>query len=157
KVTGPGDVKFADASALSTTATFSEIGEYTVQLKASLTGTEANAGSAADEYSGADTVAVRVEKPAVPTQIKPAVTTNSKLNSRLWNDRAKALIVEWIPHCYTQLSNLELREGGINNFIQAANKLAGRPSTPNSGYPFTDAYVYNTIEAMCMALMVELP
>ncbi len=46
-------------------------------------------------------------------------------------------------------------QGGINNFIDAANKLAGKPHGKHRGYVFSNAWVYNTIESICVALMVD--
>ena len=70
-------------------------------------------------------------------------------------DRAKALIVNWIPHCAALLSDPKLPEGGIYNFVQAGNKLVGKPYSRHIGYPWVNAYVYNTVESMCIALQVD--
>src|SRR5262249_37612115 len=61
----------------------------------------------------------------------------------------------WIPHCYDKLSEPRLREGGIENFVQAGNKLADRPAAKHAGSPWADAYVHNTVESMCWALLVD--
>ena len=78
-----------------------------------------------------------------------------KINSRLWSDRIKALIVNWVPHLYAKLSDPLVPEGGIANFVEAGNKLAGRAYLPHVGYPWVNAYVYNTLESMCIALQVD--
>jgi DUF1680 family protein len=78
-----------------------------------------------------------------------------KINSVFWNARVKNIICNWIPYCYNQLSNTSLAEGGINNFIQAGNKLAGRSYSGHVGYWFANAYVLNTVEAMCNACMID--
>ncbi|HYH04344.1 MAG TPA: LamG-like jellyroll fold domain-containing protein, partial [Bacillota bacterium] len=78
-----------------------------------------------------------------------------KVNSTFWNARIKNTITNWIPWCYNQLSNTNLAEGGIDNFVQAGNKLAGRSYKAHVGLWFSNAYVLNTIEAMCTALMVD--
>lgn len=144
KDAGPGDVQFADASIPVTTATFSTPGDYTLKF------------SAADgDLTSSSTLSVKVE-PAPPVQQLQAVyTKNYTITNALWKDRAKALIVGWIPHCIEQCSRLDLPEGGINNFIQAANKLQGKPFTPHVGYPFSNAWVHNTVESICVALMVD--
>lgn len=46
-------------------------------------------------------------------------------------------------------------EGGIENFIQAGNKLAGRPYTNHVGAPFANTWVYNTLQSLCLALEVD--
>ena len=48
-----------------------------------------------------------------------------------------------------------LSSTGIENFVQAANKLAGKPHEKHLGHAFADAYVHNTLEAMCLALLVD--
>jgi len=87
--------------------------------------------------------------------LHPVDTKPYKINSRLWNDRAKALIVNWIPHCIAKISDPNVKEGGINNFLDAANKLTGKPHGRHRGYVFSNAWVYNTIESICVALMVD--
>jgi DUF1680 family protein len=79
----------------------------------------------------------------------------TKINSTFWNDRIKNIITTWIPYCYNQLSNTSLAEGGINNFIQAGRKLSGQSYTAHVGYWFSNAYVHNTVEAMCYACMID--
>ena len=36
-------------------------------------------------------------------QLDAVYTKNFKINSPLWNARAKALMVTWIPHCVEQI------------------------------------------------------
>ncbi|MGA2232620.1 MAG: hypothetical protein ABSH22_17115, partial [Tepidisphaeraceae bacterium] len=128
KASGPGDVTFADASKATTTATFSTTGEYTLRLATEVTSPNTSSTTSADDLTASDTLHVRVESPAPTGHLDPVYTTPYTIDSPLWNDRVKALIVNWIPHCVAELSDLNLREGGINNFIQAANKLNGRPA-----------------------------
>jgi DUF1680 family protein len=64
-------------------------------------------------------------------------------------------ILHWIPHCIAKLSEPGLKEGGIGNFIEAGNKLAGRPFKPHAGAPWANAYTFNTLEAMCLGLQLE--
>jgi DUF1680 family protein len=144
KVSGPGRVTFADAHADVTTAGFSEAGDYELKL---------TAGD--DQLTGSDTLHVRVDPARPIAPLEPVYTRTYKINNPLWNRTIKNVIVNWIPHCYTELSDLNLKEGGINNFIQAAKKLAGQPAGRHIGYPFADAYVHNTVESMCLALMVD--
>ncbi|MHB8969359.1 MAG: glycoside hydrolase family 127 protein [Pirellulaceae bacterium] len=144
KVSGPGTISFADAAATQTTATFSQAGEYVLALTA---GTPPQATSAELHVRVADLP----PSPALePLEVRPYT-----IHSPLWNRRAKALIVNWIPHCIHTISQPDLKEGGIGNFIDAANKLAGKPVEPRPQYPFSNAWVYNTIEAACVALLVD--
>lgn len=144
KISGPGDVGFADAGSASTTASFSAAGDYVLALTAT-----------AGPLSASDSLHVRVDPEIPPAHLDPVYVDSYQIDSRFWNDRIKNLIVNWIPHCYTKLSDPELKEGGINNFVQAGNKLAGRPFTSRMGPPWADAYTHNCVESMCLALMLD--
>jgi hypothetical protein len=144
KAEGPGTVTFADPNAADTTATFSEAGDYTLQLAA---------GKA--PLTSKSTVKVTAEARPPKTPYHPVDTGPYKIDSPLWNHRAKALIVNWIPHCIAKIDDPELKQGGINNFIDAANKLAGKPHAKHRGYVFSNAWIYNTIESICVAIMVD--
>jgi len=144
KVEGPGNVEFADASAISTTATFDQVGDYTLAMTASV-----------GELSGDSTLRVKViQAPDRPT-LSPVSTGHYRITSPLWRKRIKSLIVNWIPYCYEKISEPDLREGGINNFEEAAKKLAGKPAEAHRGYAFSNAWVHNTVESMCLALMID--
>lgn len=93
--------------------------------------------------------------PATGSLIRMEPLPGTKINSTFWNARIKNIITTWIPYCYNQLSNVNLAEGGINNFVQAGRKLQGLSYTPHVGYWFSNAYVHNTVEAMCYALMID--
>jgi DUF1680 family protein len=144
KASGPGEVTFADATALETTARFSALGDYVLQLQATK-----------GPLIGASTLAVSVVSPPPDTHLQLIDTKSYSIDSPLWNHRAKALIVNWIPHCIRKISDPDLPQGGINNFIDAANKLAGKPHGKHRGYVFSNAWIYNTIESICVALMVD--
>jgi DUF1680 family protein len=144
KVSGPGEVRFADASSAVTSAHFERVGDYVLELSAGV----GNARSSA-------TLSVKaVELPAAValTEVHPQPF---KLTSPLWNARIKALIVRWIPHCIEEIEDPNQKTGGLENFIQAGNKLAGRPYRRHVGFPFANAWVHNTVESMCLALMVD--
>jgi DUF1680 family protein len=144
KSSGPGEVTFADAKNPNTTATFSAPGSYVLKLTA-------GEGNLTSESS----VNVRVDPAPPAKQLNAVYTRNYTITSSLWKDRTKAIIVGWIPHIMEECSRLDLPEGGINNFIQAGNKLAGKEYTRHVGYPFSNAWVHNTVESMCVALMVD--
>ena len=71
-----------------------------------------------------------------------------------WRDQVKRLTEKWIPHCIAQME-----EGGrgreLLNLVHAAKVLRGEPGGKYTGAPWSDAYVYNTIEAACYALAFE--
>jgi DUF1680 family protein len=144
KASGPGTVTFADPTARSTTATFDAVGEYTLALTAR-----------DGDQSGESTVHVKVIPAAVGPALSPVVTGRYRITSPLWRQRVKSLIVSWLPYCCEKIADPGLREGGINNFEEAAKKLAGQPAARHRGYPFSNAWVHNTVESICLALMID--
>ena len=146
KDSGPGSVTFADPKSPITTATFTAPGEYVLKL------TVDNGQSKASS-----TLNVSVETPPPAKQLDAVYTKNFKIDSPLWNARAKALIVNWIPHCIDQINRTDLTQGpgGIDNFVEAGKALRGEPHGAHKGYVFANAWVHQTVEAMCIALMVD--
>jgi uncharacterized protein len=144
KTSGPGTVAFENATAPVTAATFAALGDYVLALTA-----------ANGRETAVSTLNVKVIAPPPATQLDAVNTKNFKVNNPLWNNRVKALIVNWIPHCIDQINNTSLSQGGIDNFIEAAKALAGQPHAKHKGYPFSNAWVHQTVEAMCIALMVD--
>ena len=143
---GPGSVTFADANTPVTTAAFSAPGSYVLKLSA------ASGPTRASSYLN---VVADTAPPA--TNLNAVYTKSYRIDSPFWKARAKALIVSWIPHCVDQINrgDLTLGPGGIDNFIEAGKKLAGRPHGNHKGYVFSNAWVHQTVEAMSIALMVD--
>ena len=143
---GPGRVSFADAGAPVTTAAFSAPGDYVLRLTAG-TG----------RLSAAATLKVRAVTPPPVQRLDVVYTKHYTIDSPLWNARARALIVNWIPHCIdmNNRTNLTEGQGGIDNFIEAGRALRGEPHGPHRGFVFANAWVHETVEAMCLALMVD--
>ncbi len=146
KESGPGDVRFEDPKALITTATFKNTGAYVLKL---------TAGNG--ETKTSSTLNVSVETPPPAKQLEAVYTKNFKIDSKFWNARAKALIVNWIPHCIDVInrSDVTLGMGGIDNFIEAGKRLRGEPAGLHKGYVFSNAWVHQTVEAMSIALMID--
>jgi DUF1680 family protein len=148
KDSGPGSARFEDAGALNTTAIFSKPGDYVLKLTAS----DGN-------LSASSTLRVKVAAPPPAQRLDVVYTKPYKIDSLLWNARAKALIVNWIPHCIDQINRTDIPpgqgDGGIDNFVEAAKALRGEPHAPQKGYVFANAWVHQTVEAMCIALMVD--
>ena len=146
KESGPGEVAFADPKALITTATFTTAGAYVLKLTA-------NNG----ETTASSTLSLTVETPPPAKQLDAVYTKNFKIDSPLWSDRAKALMVSWIPHCIDQINrtDLTLGPGGIDNFVEAGKALRGEPHGAHKGYVFSNAWVHQTVEAMSIALMID--
>ncbi len=146
KASGPGEVKFEDEQAITTTATFSAPGEYELKLTAG-----------AGKLSSSSKLKVKVTLPPPADRLDVVYTKRYRIDSPLWNARAKSLIVNWIPHCIEQIerTNLTQGQGGIDNFIEAAKALRGEPHAGHKGYVFANAWVHQTVESICIALMVD--
>lgn len=146
KVSGPGKVEIERPDSLKSSASFSETGEYLLAL----TVTEGRLKSS-------DSIKVMVHHPPREKRLDVVYTKRYKIDSHLWNERARALIVNWIPHCIAQINRTDLKEGqgGIDNFIEAAKALNGKPHGRHLGYVFSNAWVHQTVESMCIALMVD--
>jgi DUF1680 family protein len=146
KRSGPGEVRFADATAATTTANVSVPGDYELAFAAT-----SSAGTAVS------TVRLRADAPPPPERLEVVYTTPYAIRSPFWNARAKALIVNWIPHCiaYCERTDLQTGQGGLDNFVEAAKALRGEPHDKHKGYVFSNAWVHQTVESMCIALMVD--
>lgn len=147
KVAGPGTVAFANAGSPVTTATFSAPGDYVLSLQAS--------GSKVAPHS----INVHVETAPPADRLDVVYTRRYSIDSPLWNVRAKALIVDWIPHCIRMCERTDIApmrgDGGIDNFIEAGKANRGEPHGKHKGYVFSNAWVHQTVESMCIALMVD--
>jgi DUF1680 family protein len=143
KVSGPGAVRFDDAAALHTAASFSAPGVYVLKLEA-----ENPAGKAAS------TVTVKAEASPPARALEEAQVEAFAVTGGFWKPRLRNLIVNWIPHCIRQINrtDLEIGLGGLDNFIEAGKKLRGEPHGYHRGYVFSNAWVYQTIESMSLAL-----
>jgi DUF1680 family protein len=148
KRSGPGAVTFADASAPTTTAVFAEPGEYVLEFAAE-----------DDAATASSTLLVKVELPPPREQLQPVVTRSHTITSPFWSSRARALITSWIPHCIDEINRTDIPpgrgDGGIDNFIEAGRALRGEPHGPHKGYVFSNAWVHQTVESICLALMVD--
>ncbi|MBS1876243.1 MAG: glycoside hydrolase family 127 protein [Acidobacteria bacterium] len=146
KLSGPGEVTFENPHELITTARFSKPGEYRLKLAAGTGKTQPSS-----------TLAVTVEPPPPADQLGAVYTRRFRVDSPFWGPHVKALVVNWIPHCIDVInhSDVTLGEGGIDNFIEAGRKLRGEPAGRHKGYVFSNAWVHQTVEAMCIALMID--
>jgi len=146
KVSGPGDVVFREPGNLKSTAVASGPGEYVIKLSVE-----------EGDLKSFSELKLKVTAPPQPERLDVVYTKRYKINSPLWSSRAKAIIVNWIPWCISQIErdDLTLGEGGLDNFIEAAKALKGEPHGRHKGYVFSNAWVHQTIEAMSIALMVD--
>ncbi len=145
-VSGPGKVTFAEKNKLVTTATFDEKGDYVLMLTAK-----------SGRMSSSSELKVKVCNPPAEKRLDVVYTKKYSIDNPLWNSRAKALIVDWIPHCidYIERTDLKVGEGGLDNFIEAGKALRGEKHGSHKGYVFSNAWVHQTVESMCIALMVD--
>jgi uncharacterized protein len=147
KASGPGSVSFDDAAVPVTKAKFSAPGDYVLTLVAS--GTEDRAHS----------IVVHVEQEPPKDRLDVVYTRNYSIDSPFWEERAKTLIVNWIPHCIRMCERTDIPagkgDGGIDNFIEAGKANRGEAHGPHKGYVFSNAWVHQTVESMCIALMVD--
>lgn len=143
KASGPAGVRFADPSALDTTASFTAPGHYVLRLEV-----RSPAGAATS------TLQVDVEPAPPGPALEPFEPASFEVTSPFWKARLRGLSVNWIPHCIRQINrdDLETGPGGIDNFVEAGKKLRGEPHGRHKGYVFSNAWVYQTIEAICLAL-----
>ena len=148
RLSGPGTVVFASATAPVTTATFSASGDYVLALLSS--------GGGSEQRS---TIQVHVEPPPPKNRLDVVYTRKYSIDSPLWGARAKSLIVDWIPHCIRNCERVDIApgggDGGIDNFIEAAKANHGEPHAHHKGFVFSNAWVHQTVESMCIALMVN--
>lgn len=143
---GPGAVIFENAKSDTTTATFTVPGEYVLTLS-----------SQAGKMKSSSSLKVTVVNPPAEKRLDVVYTTRYTIDNPLWSNRAKALIVNWIPHCIAQIerTDLDRGQGGLDNFIEAAKALRGEKHGRHLGYVFSNAWVHQTVESMCIALMVD--
>jgi uncharacterized protein len=146
KASGAGDVTFADAGSLTTAATFSAPGEYVISLNIINNGKPFSSD-----------LKVKVVDPPKYKRLDVVYTKPYKIDSPFWSKRAKAIIVNWIPWCISQIerTDLTLGQGGLDNFIEAGKALRGEPHGKHLGFVFSNAWVHQTIESMCIALMYD--
>ena len=143
---GPGKVEFADPTNLTTTATFTVPGDYVLTLS-----------SQVGKKKASSSLKVIVSAQPEGKRLDVVYTKRYKIDNPLWNNRAKVLITNWIPWCINQIERTDLTvgEGGLDNFIEAGKAIRGEPHGKHLGYVFSNAWVHQTIESICIALMVD--
>lgn len=144
RLAGPGAVSFSNPTALATSARFAAVGDYALQLQADDGALRSSA-----------TVRVRVIPAAPETPLAVVPTTAYTIDEPFWWPRARAILVNWIPHCIRQMEDPTVAEGGIQNFVEAGRKLAGATDARHVGAVFANTWVYNTLESICLALLVD--
>jgi len=146
KLSGPGDVFFASATMPKTSATFSAPGVYELAF-------EARNGA----VTKTSTLTVKAVVPPPKHRLDVVYTKHYSIDGPLWQQRSRALITNWIPHVIDFLDRTDLPTGtgGIDNFIEAGKANRGEPHGKHNGLVFSNAYLLETVEAICIALMVD--
>ncbi|MHB8866994.1 MAG: glycoside hydrolase family 127 protein [Pirellulaceae bacterium] len=71
-----------------------------------------------------------------------------------WKQQTKRLTEKWLPHCIKQME-----AGGAGqellNLVHTAKVIRGESHGEYTGAPWSDAYVYNTMESICLALAID--
>lgn len=91
--------------------------------------------------------------PAAQQILEPVNLQKIELGG-FWKHQVKRLTEKWLPHCIRQME-----AGGAGqellNLVHTAEAIRGEPRGTYTGTPWSDAYVYNTVEAICLALAVD--
>lgn len=88
-----------------------------------------------------------------PVALRPVHLRSVKLRG-FWREQVKRLTEKWLPHCVRQMeAGGEGRE--LLNLVHTARVLRGQEAGEYTGTPWSDAYVYNTIESISLALEVD--
>ena len=86
--------------------------------------------------------------------IEPIAMQDAQVDG-FWRDQYRRLVCRWIPHCVRQMESGGAGEE-LLNLVATGEVLAGKtPSVKFKGCPWSDAYVYNTMEAIALALEVD--
>jgi len=102
------------------------------------------------------TVNVKVARPPSAERLDVVYTKHYTIDSPLWNARAKAIIVNGFRTALiTSTDQSHARAGGIGQFRRGSQSLRGEPHARQKGYVFANAWVHQTVESMCLALMVD--
>ena len=144
KASGPGKATFASVAKADTSATFDRPGVYLLRLTAD-----------DGEERAADTVRVHVvPAPTGPWLERPRAAGWS-VGGPFWGPRYRAILTRWLPYLIEKYNDPKLPEGGIRNFEEVGKKLRGQPHESHMGPPFADAFIYDALESLCLALLLD--
>ena len=101
---------------------------------------------------------VRAEAPyAAPTDTRTLMQV-PQLDVRIdgfWRAEYRKLATKWLPHCIRQMEKGGRGEELLNLIATAEINAGKKPSVAFKGCPWSDAYPYNTAEAICLALEID--
>ena len=90
----------------------------------------------------------------VPAPLEPVRLHEIRING-FWKQQAKRLTEQWLPHCIRQMEKGGRGQEFLNLQALARVQRGEQPDWKYTGAPWSDAYVYNTVEAVCLALAVK--
>lgn len=90
----------------------------------------------------------------VPAALEPVRLQHILING-FWKQQAKRLTEHWLPHCIRQMERGGRGQEYVNLQALARVQQGGPADWQYTGLPWSDAYVYNTVEAVCLALAFQ--
>lgn len=72
-----------------------------------------------------------------------------------WRQPVKRMTEQWLPHCVRQMEKGGRGQEFLNLAAVAQAQRGEAADWKYTGAPWSDAYVYNTVEAICLALAVK--
>ena len=86
--------------------------------------------------------------------LRPLPQTAVKVGG-FWGEQFRMLTVKWLPHCVRQMEKGGRGEEMLNLIATGELNAGKKPSVKFKGCMWSDAYPYNTVEAICLALEVD--
>lgn len=86
--------------------------------------------------------------------LEPVRLQEIRING-FWKQQAKRLTEHWLPHCIRQMEKGGSGQEFLNLQALACVQQGEQPDWKYTGAPWSDAYVYNTVEAICLALAIS--
>jgi len=90
----------------------------------------------------------------IPAALEPIRLQDIRING-FWKQQAKRLTEHWLPHCIRQMEKGGRGQEYVNLEALARVQRGGQADWQYTGLPWSDAYVYNTVEAVCLALAIR--
>ena len=86
--------------------------------------------------------------------LRPLPQTGVKVGG-FWGEQFRMLTVKWLPHCVRQMEKGGRGEEMLNLVATGELNAGKQPSVTFKGCMWSDAYPYNTVEAICLALEID--
>jgi DUF1680 family protein len=89
-----------------------------------------------------------------PASLEPVRLQEVRING-FWKQPFKRLTEQWLPHCIRQMEKGGRGQEFLNLQALARVQQGEQPDWKYTGAPWSDAYVYNIVEAVCLALAIN--